>query len=159
MTPWETVIELCPLTSLDLVEKSPCGNHAAGGDHWRRFGEQQTYDASSGCFTSSHFALLPSAAMAGGCTILVELHPLYNIFVNTCTNDKKPLGQKADGMGRGRTKGEKKKESLVHTPVTFRVCRQTDVCLRGCVGFSLTAVRSLTLRTVVRMVRHKPGDR
>ena len=26
-------------------------------------------------------------------------------------------------------------KSHVHTPVTFRVCRQTGICLRGCVGF------------------------
>ena len=157
VTPWETVIESCPLTSLGLVEKLPCGNHAAGSNQRRHLGEQEPYDARSGYSTTNLFAFLPSAAMAGGGTILVELHPLYIFFVNTCTNQKTQRRTGWDG------KGEKKKENG-KSPCTYfcdfqGVCRQTDTCLRGCVGFSQTTVRPLRLRTVVRIIRHKRGDR
>ena len=98
VTPWETVIELCPLTSLGLVEKLPCGNHAAGSNQRRRLSEQEPYDARSGCSTTNLFAFLLSAGMARGYTILVEFHPLC-IFCKYMYKDKKPLKQKADGMG------------------------------------------------------------
>ena len=62
-------------------------------------------------------------------------------------------------MGRVKRKRKSRKIPCTYFCDFQGVCRQTDICLRGCVGFSQTAVRPIRLRTVVRMVRHKPGDR